>query len=196
MTTPPEAASKATTPGSANTEFADPRCPLLATAARLDLFTDRVGRVVSYLGLATVLIAFSTVYLRYAFDIGYIWLQESYVWTHAAAIMLGGGFTMLREGFVRVDLYYKHWGVRTRAWVDLLGTLLFLGSFLWLLAYYGWSFVAASYAMQEHSQYEEGLPGTWLLKGSLLAFVLLLSIQGLAVLLRSLSILRTAAPRT
>ena len=166
---------------------------MLVWAARLDAFSNAVGRGVSYLGLATVLIAFTTVYLRYAFDIGYIWLQESYVWTHATAIMLGAGFTMLREGFVCVDLYYKHWSVRTKAWVDLLGTLLFLGSFLWLLAYYGWSFVASSYAMQEHSQYEEGLPGIWLLKGTLLAFVLLLGLQGLAVMLRSLTVLRTPA---
>ena len=163
---------------------------MVVVAERLDAFSNAVGRVVSYLGLATVLIAFATVYLRYAFDIGYIWLQESYVWTHASAIMLGAGFTLLREGFVRVDLYYKHWSTRTKAWIDLFGTLLFLGSFLGLLAYYGWPFVASSFAMQEHSQYEEGLPGIWLLKGTLLAFVLLLGAQGLAVMLRSAAVLR------
>lgn len=166
---------------------------MLQWAGRLEAVNHAVGRVVSYLGLATVLIAFTTVYLRYAFDIGYIWMQESYVWTHAAAIMLGAGFTMLRGGFVRVDVYYKHWSARTRAWIDLFGTVLFLGSFLWMLAYYGWPFVASSYAMQEHSQYEEGLPNVWLLKGTLLAFVLLLGLQAMAVLLRSLEILRNPA---
>jgi TRAP-type mannitol/chloroaromatic compound transport system permease small subunit len=166
---------------------------MLRWAGRLDAVNNAVGRVVSYLGLATVLIAFTTVYLRYAFDIGYIWMQESYVWTHAAAIMLGAGFTMLRGGFVRVDVYYKNWSTRTKAWVDLWGTLLLLGSFLAMLAYYGWPFVASSYAMQEHSQYEEGLPHIWLLKGTLLGFVLLLGLQGLAVLLRSLALLQTSA---
>ena len=164
-------------------------------ADRLDAFTGAFGRVVSYLGLVTVLITFATVYLRYAFDIGYIWLQESYVWTHAAAIMLGGGFTLLRGGFVRVDLCYKRWGPRARAWVDLLGTLAFLGSFLALLVYYGWPFVAASYAMHEHSQYEEGLPAVWALKGTLLVFVVLLGLQGLAQVLRSLAVLRGGVRR-
>ncbi|WP_298218719.1 TRAP transporter small permease subunit [Halothiobacillus sp.] len=179
-----------TQPESADARGSD---ALLALAERLDSITSVIGRVVSYLGVATVLITFVTVYLRYAFDLGYIWLQESYVWTHTAMIMLGAGYAMLRDGFVRVDLFYRHWSERSRAWVDLLGTLLFLGSFLALLAYYGWPFVAVSYAMQENSQYEGGLPGLWLLKGMLLAFVGLLGMHGLAIVLRSLSVLRTSA---
>lgn len=183
MATPPEVVSGERLP-------AAKRGTLLASADRLDAVTRVIGHGVAYLGLATVLIAFATVYLRYAFDIGFIWLQESYVWTHAAAIMLGAGFTLLREGFVRVDLFYKHWSPRIRAWVDLLGTLLFLGSFLALLAYYAWPFVAASHAMNEHSQYEEGLPAVWALKGTLLVFVVLLGLQGLSNVLRSLDALR------
>jgi TRAP-type mannitol/chloroaromatic compound transport system permease small subunit len=163
---------------------------MLLWARRLESVNEAVGRVAAYLGLVTVLIAFTTVYLRYAFDIGFIWMQESYVWSHAAALMLGAGFTMLRGGFVRVDVYYKKWSPRTKAWVDLLGTIIFLGSFLWMLAYYGWPFVSSSYAMQEHSQYEEGLPHIWLLKGTLLAFVFLLSLQAIATLLRCLQTLQ------
>jgi hypothetical protein len=77
------------------------------TAARLDAFTAWVGRVVAYLGVATVLICFATVYLRYALGIGYVWLQESYIWTHCAAIMFGSSYAILQGGFVRVDMFYN-----------------------------------------------------------------------------------------
>ena len=60
----------------------------------------------AWLTLGTVLICFATVYLRYALNIGLIWLQELYIWTHAAAIMFGAGYVLMRGGFVRVDLLY------------------------------------------------------------------------------------------
>lgn len=159
---------------------------LEALAARLDAFTTGVGRVVAYLGVATVLICFTTVYLRYAFGIGFIWLQESYVWTHAAAIMFGSGYALLQGGFVRVDMVYNRMGRRTRAWVDLFGTLVFMGPFLWMMAYYGWSFFLASWRMGERSAYDAGLPGVYILKATLLAFVVLVGVQGVAMVCRCL----------
>ena len=45
--------------------------------------------MVAYFSVATVLICFLNVYLRYALGVGYVWLQESYIWTHVAVIMFG-----------------------------------------------------------------------------------------------------------
>ncbi|MDX5402840.1 MAG: hypothetical protein LPK02_11680, partial [Rhodobacterales bacterium] len=61
------------------------------------------GYLVAWAALGTVLLCFATVYLRYAMGIGLIWLQESYIWTHVAVILLGAGYTMMSGGFVRVD---------------------------------------------------------------------------------------------
>src|SRR5882757_4298411 len=79
---------------------------LLDVARRLDRVSEWTGRIVAWLTLATVLICFATVYLRYALNIGLIWLQELYIWSHMAAIMLGAGYVLLRGGFVRVDIFY------------------------------------------------------------------------------------------
>lgn len=48
-----------------------------------------VGNIVAWLTLGTVLACFATVYLRYALDTNFTWLQETYVWQHAAVIVLG-----------------------------------------------------------------------------------------------------------
>lgn len=154
-------------------------------AGCLDTFTEAVGRAVAYLMVTTVVICFTNVCLRYAFGIGLVWLQESFVWSHTLAIMLGSSFALLRGGFVSVDTFYDRMGHRGKAMVDLFGTAVFMGPFLWMMAYYGWPFFYSSWQMGERSAYQTGLGGLYLLKGSLLVFVLLVSVQGISIALRS-----------
>ena len=68
---------------------------------------DYVGRVVAWLTLATVLICATVVFIRYALQTGYVWMQELYVWTHAAAFMLGAGYTLMANKHVRVDIHLR-----------------------------------------------------------------------------------------
>lgn len=163
-------------------------------AARLDAFTAWVGRIVAYLGVATVLICFATVYLRYAFGVGFVWLQESYIWTHCAAIMFGSSYAILRGGFVRVDIFYNRMSEHGKAWVDVFGTIAFLTPFLLMMAFSGWSFFLASWKMNERSAYESGLSGVYLLKGTILFFAFLVGVQALSILLRSVLVLLDRPP--
>jgi TRAP-type mannitol/chloroaromatic compound transport system permease small subunit len=167
---------------------------LAATADRLDAFTTGVGRVAAYFVVATVVICFVNVYLRYVLGIGFVWLQESYIWTHVAAIMFGSSYALLLGGFVRVDMLYARMSVRAKAWVDLLGTIVFMGPFLWMAGASGWSFFLASWRMSERSAYESGLPGTYALKATIVAFAVLVGIQGLAIVCRCLLTLLGHAP--
>ena len=80
--------------------------------------------------------------LLYAFSIGFPWLQELYVWQHAAVFMAGAGYTMLHRGHVNVDVLYGQLNERRRAWVDILGTIFFL--FPWLAILAGGDFIKTS----------------------------------------------------
>lgn len=164
------------------------------TAARLDAFTAGVGRVVSYFSLATVLICFSAVYLRYALGIGYVWLQESYIWSHCSVIMFGASYGLLRGGFVRVDIFYSRMSERAKAAVDLFGTVAFLFPFLMMMSVSGWGFFFASWSMNERSAYDSGLPAIYLLKATILVFVLLMGLQAIAIILRCLVTLSGGTP--
>jgi TRAP-type mannitol/chloroaromatic compound transport system permease small subunit len=168
---------------------------LAATADRIDRFTHAVGRVCAYFTVATVLICFATVYLRYAQGVGFVWLQESYVWTHVAAIMFGSSYALLKGGFVRVDMVYNRMSERRKAWVDLFGTIVFMGPFIWMMGVSGWAFFDASWRMGERSAYESGLPATYVLKGTMLAFVVLVGLQGLAIVARCLVVLLSTGGR-
>jgi TRAP-type mannitol/chloroaromatic compound transport system permease small subunit len=147
------------------------------------------GYIVAWAALATVLLCFATVYLRYVMGTGLIWLQEAYIWTHVAVIALGAGYTMMTGGFVRVDVFYARWDDRRRALSDLVMTLLLLVPFLFVFGTAVWTFWTASWASDEGSLNPGGMGNLWLLKATLLGFILLIGLQGAAFVLRGLLVL-------
>ena len=78
----------------------------------VDALNDWIGRTVAWLTLGCVLTCFTVVVLRYAFNVGFPWMQELYVWQHAAVFMAGAGYTMLHRGHVNVDVMYGRLGDR------------------------------------------------------------------------------------
>ncbi len=147
------------------------------------------GYIVAWATLATVILCFATVYLRYVMGTGLIWLQEAYIWTHVVVIVMGAGYTMMIGGFVRVDVFYSHWSVRRRALSDMVMTLLLLLPFLAVFGYAATTFWAASYASDEGSLNPGGMGNYWLLKATLLGFLLLVGLQGMAFVLRGAMVL-------
>ena len=150
----------------------------------VDALNEWVGRGVAWLTLGCVVTCFAVVVLRYAFDIGFPWLQELYVWQHAAVFMAGAGYTMLHRGHVNVDVIYGRIGPRRQAWVDILGTLLFLFPWLAVVAWTSAPFVLSSWSVREASSTAGGMPGLYLLKSLLWAFCALLFLQGCALIVR------------
>ncbi len=162
---------------------------LIATIRVIDRINEAVGRVVAFLTLGAVLVCFLVVVLRYVFSIGFIWLQELYVWQHAVVFMLGAGYTLLHGRHVRVDIFYARMSPRRRAAVDLFGTLIFLLPWLGVLLYYGVPFLALSWRLFEPSSQADGLPGYFVLKSVVPLFCLLVGLQGLSLAGRSLLVL-------
>jgi len=159
----------------------------------LDRFNAWLGKASSWLTLFMVLVTFAVVVMRYVFDVGLIWLQESVVWMHACVFMVGAAYTLQQEEHVRVDIFYRDMSARRRAWVDLLGVVIFL---LPLCAFLGWAafdFVLVSWRLEEASRESGGLPYPLipLLKTVLVIMPITLSLQGLSLLLKSANTLRS-----
>jgi TRAP-type mannitol/chloroaromatic compound transport system permease small subunit len=152
----------------------------------VDRMNAIVGNVVAWMTLGTVLVCFATVYFRYALDSGFIWMQEAYIWQHATVIFLGAGYTLLHNGHVRVDIFYAQMPARRRAMVDILGTLLFMAPFLWVMLDKSWGFFWTSYVGDERSQQPDGLQNLWILKSMLVWFCVVVGLQGLATIARSI----------
>jgi TRAP-type mannitol/chloroaromatic compound transport system permease small subunit len=163
---------------------------LVAGAVRaIDSLNERIGRAVSWLTLAMVLITFFVAAMRYGFNWGRVWIQELYVWMHGIVFMLGAGYTLLHNGHVRVDIFYRPADARFKAWVDLLGSLLLLMPIIVMVFWVSWPYVTQSWSMYEGSRESGGLQGLFLLKSVILAFCVLIGLQGLSLAGRSLLVL-------
>ncbi len=158
----------------------------------LDAFSIRVGHAVSWLTLLMVIVTFVIVVLRYVFGTGLIWLQESVTWMHAAVFMLGAAYTLQREEHVRVDIFYRKMSERQRAWVNLLGVLVFIFPMCAFFVYQSIDYVAASWSLREVSRNSGGLsyPAVPLLKSVLVIMPVAVALQGLALLLRAAQVIR------
>ncbi|MEN8174190.1 MAG: TRAP transporter small permease subunit [Pseudomonadota bacterium] len=157
--------------------------------ASVDRLNETLGRAVSWLTLFMVLVTFLVVLLRYAFDTGWIAMQESVTYMHATVFMVGAAFTLKHQGHVRVDILYRKWGRRGRAWVDLLGGLLLLLPATLFILWISWDYVAAAWSVREGSREAGGIPGVFLLKTLILVMPALLIVQAVADILRNLLIL-------
>ena len=158
----------------------------------LDRISILSGRITSWLTLVMVIVTVIVVVMRYVFDAGAVWLQESVVWMHAVVFMVGAAYTLQQDEHVRVDIFYRGMSERRRAWVDLLGTLLFLLPLCLFLGYKAWDFVVVSWQLTESSREPGGMPYPFvpLLKSLTLVMPLLLVLQGVAMLIRALQVLR------
>jgi len=158
----------------------------------IDRFTAVVGRAIAWLTLLMVLTTFVIVVMRYAFDVGLIWLQESLTWMHAMVFMLGAAYTLERDEHVRVDVFYREMTRSGRAWVNLLGALCFLLPLCGFVAFESYGYVMASWQIRETSMNSGGLPypAVPLLKSALLVMPMMVGLQGLSIVFRSISTIR------
>ena len=158
----------------------------------LDRISTVVGRAASWLTLFMVIVTFVVVVMRYVFDAGLIWVQESVTWMHAAVFMLGAAYTLRDEEHVRVDVFYRNMSPRRRAWVDLVGVAIFLLPLCLFLAWNSFDFVTQSWRIREMSRESGGLPYPLIpmLKTILLLMPLAVAMQGMSLFLKSLKVLR------
>jgi TRAP-type mannitol/chloroaromatic compound transport system permease small subunit len=157
----------------------------------LQSIISKIGRGVAWLVLVMVLLIFLVVVQRYVFNAGSIALQESVTYLHALVFMLAAAWTLSEDGHVRVDIFYREASPRRKAWVNLLGSLVFLLPFALFMLLGSWDYVSASWAVHEGSREAGGLPLVWVLKSLIPLFALLLLLQGLLLVLKSFTQIRS-----
>jgi TRAP-type mannitol/chloroaromatic compound transport system permease small subunit len=153
---------------------------------RLNTF---VGHALAWLALAGVVLCFTVVVQRYAFATTYLWMQDLYVWVNGAMFMGVAGYALLVDAHVRVDIFYRPAGIRRKALLDMAGVLLFLLPFCAVVWIWGSEYVFRSWALREASANPGGMPGLYFLKTFILVFAVLVALQGLAMLSRSILVL-------
>jgi TRAP-type mannitol/chloroaromatic compound transport system permease small subunit len=91
--------------------------------------------------------------------------QELEWYMHTAVFSAWMGYNYAINAHPRVDSYTESLSFRTRAWIEIVGIVLFAFPYMALMVYYGWDFFLTSYIQNEHSENSVGLPWRWLMKG-------------------------------
>lgn len=144
-----------------------------------------IAHTVMWSGLLMMLIQVSAVVMRYVFGINFIWMQESITYLFAAMFLLGAGFVLVEDGHVRVDIFYSTMSENQKAFINIIGTYLFLLPVCGLILWASGGYVSASWIDLERSQDPSGIHAVFLLKSCIPAFATLMAMAGLVLAHRS-----------
>jgi TRAP-type mannitol/chloroaromatic compound transport system permease small subunit len=166
---------------------------LLALARAIDAVNERIGRLVLWLVLAATLVSGANALARYALGrSSNAWLELQW-YLFAAIFLLAAGYTLKHNGHVRIDVIYGRLSPRTRALIDLVGTLLFLLPMALLIMWLSWTGFAESYAIGEISPDAGGLT-RWPVKLLIPLGFALLALQGLSEIIKRIAFLAGQGP--
>ncbi|MCB1644557.1 MAG: TRAP transporter small permease subunit [Pseudomonadales bacterium] len=155
----------------------------------LNSISEYLGRLVAPLTILMMVLTGAVVIGRYVFNAGMIPVVESVMYLHACVFLLGVPYTLKHDAHVRVDILYQKFTARTRALIDLGGTLFFLLPVAGFTIYSSLDYVALSWRFQEGSPEPGGLPAVFILKTLIPVMAGFLVVQGIAEITRCLLIL-------
>lgn len=155
--------------------------------------SEWTGRAVSWLTTLLVILFCYDVLMRYFFQSTSIAMVELEWHLFGLIFILGAAFAFKHDKHVRVDVFYARFSPKRKAWVNLIGTLVFLLPFCLVILNTSASFFMNAYQIRESSPDPGGLPARYLIKGSIFVGFALLFLQGLAEIIRSVQTLTTAS---
>jgi len=148
---------------------------LLKIEKAMDKVIDIVGYMTGVLLVLMILNVAFDVMMRYVFHNSSIGMQEVEWHLFAVIILYGTGYALRHNAHVRVDFLYDRFGYKTKAMINIMGTLLFLIPLALLIIYGSYDFVMDAYTTGEISEDPGGLTHRWLIKIQIpLAFCFLL----------------------
>ncbi|MEX0644076.1 MAG: TRAP transporter small permease subunit [Parvularculaceae bacterium] len=154
-------------------------------APALAVITRAAGRIAMWFVLAMALVQFAGVILRYVFGVSFIFMQESITYMHGAVFLLAGGYALLTDDHVRVDIFYRSAAPRRKALIDFAGTYLFLFPVSLLILATTSGYVGNSWAVGEGSNEQSGVQAVFLLKSLIPAFAVLMAMAGFVIAARA-----------
>lgn len=167
---------------------------VLRTVAVIDAIAEWSGRVFAWLIIPLVVSLTYEVLARYLFGAPTIWAYDLSYMLYGAHFMLGAGYTLLKGGHIRTDIFYQNWSPRTQGKVDaLLYLLLFFPGmifFFWMGTQEGMH----SLFIGERSDASPWRPILWPLKLCIPIGAALLLVQGVSEFIKSANLALKGRP--
>jgi TRAP-type mannitol/chloroaromatic compound transport system permease small subunit len=126
------------------------------------------------------------VIVRYLFEKSSVGLQELEWHIFALIFLLAAAYTLEIDEHVRVDVFFTRFSVKKKAWVDFIGSVIFLIPFCIIVILSSYEFIEISVRVGETSPDAGGLPARYILKSVIPISFFLMLLQGIALAFKSL----------
>jgi TRAP-type mannitol/chloroaromatic compound transport system permease small subunit len=166
---------------------------LLGVSRVIDALSERIGRVIAWLVLVTVLISAANATVRKLFDYSSNSYLEIQWYLFSAIFLVGAGYTLLRNEHVRIDIISSHLSARARNWIDVIGLVFFLLPMSIIIMWLSWPLLEDSYVRHEVSSNAGGLI-IWPARLLVPVGFFLLILQGLSELIKRCAFLAGIIP--
>jgi TRAP-type mannitol/chloroaromatic compound transport system permease small subunit len=162
--------------------------PIVIFVRSVDAVNTVVGKFTMYFVFVMIGLLLYEPISRTIFDKPLIWSMEMSQFVMAAYWLLGGGYSMILKGHVRMDLLYGRWSVKKRATVDTV-TGLFMIFYLVFLAIGAYSSIeyAVMYGQKNRSAWAPYMAPIKIIMG---IGVLLMLLQAIATFFKDLATAR------
>jgi TRAP-type mannitol/chloroaromatic compound transport system permease small subunit len=166
---------------------------LLRISGAIDRFTAFVGRWVSWLILASVLVSSVNAVIRKAFSMSSnAWLELQW-YLFGAAFFLAAAYTLQRNEHIRIDIVSSLLPQRVRDWIDVFGHLVILLPFTGFMTWQLWFYFVAALRSGEMSASYGGLI-IWPARLIILAGFAMLFVQGISEIIKRIAVIRGEIP--
>jgi TRAP-type mannitol/chloroaromatic compound transport system permease small subunit len=157
----------------------------------IDRIADVSGRIAAWLIIPMTIAVTFEVVARHFFRAPTIWAFDVTYMLYGTHFMVGTAYTLMRVGHVRTDMLYSRWSIRRQNWIDAIGYFFFFFPAMILLFYFGWQEFYHSFSIGETSDASPWRPIVYPFKGIIPLTALLLFLQGIGELFKSLFAIRT-----
>ena len=166
-------------------------------SAAIDRLNDRIGAAIQWIALIMVIVGSFNAIARYAGRYTSLSLSsnaylELQWYLFSLIFLMGAAYGLNHDYHVRVDVLYARLGPRARAWIDLIGSALFLAPFAIVMLWISWGPIANSWSILETSPDPGGLP-RYPIKTVILVSFFLLLLQAFSQIVKNVAILAETA---
>ncbi len=159
----------------------------------IDALNDRIGVMIRWLALFMVLVGAISAVVRY-FARSQQWTlnltpaTEMQWYFFSIIFLLGAAYGLNHNVHVRVDVMYERFSAKTQAWIDLVGSILFLVPFSLMMLWVSYPAVRASWQVREASPDPGGLP-RYPIKMLILVSFILLVLQAASQIIKQVDVI-------
>lgn len=164
---------------------------LLQIKNSIEKLTAAVGKLASWLTGGLVLLVCGDVIYRRILSDSQAWVGELEWHFFALIFLLGSAYALQKDRHVRVDLFYANFSKRDKAWVNLVGGIVFLIPWTLLIIYVSFGFTSQSFQDMEGSPQPGGLPYRWIVKAAVTFGFILLFLQAIAQIIDAFLVIRS-----